>query len=242
MLTDTSARRGASAEIDSLSRSPFERIDQNRQTSPPISDIMVRHRRKFAAYYEAERFFCDRAHPDGRLIVYGGGFCGFGHSLLAGIGVTKRKKSRLGLQLLESLCFKADSHKYLCNERKTLMASGAGAVRALPRALALRNRVGRFFVRADIIESDVPAALAALAGCIIIRADVTSYRPLIEYVAMSEDFDEVLPDAVEPLYECNLREREDGSVIRTWKRCDPESDDDLLMQSGLVGTGPVTVH
>lgn len=79
------------------------------------------------------------------------------------------------------------------------------------------DRVGRFLISLHKIN-DRPAALATLAGCIVVRAESLWNQGAIEYIAICDEFDEVAICDETPTYQAILTKHEDGSISRTWKR------------------------
>jgi len=72
-----------------------------------------------------------------------------------------------------------------------------------------KKRVGRFEISRRYIDERPNEALKIMSRCIIVRAECLWASDVIEYVAISPDFDELPPNLQPPLYECQV---DDGLV------------------------------
>jgi hypothetical protein len=91
---------------------------------------------------------------------------------------------------------------------------------APPVADKLRLRFGAFSVSSDLVDIHPEAVLKALAGCVIVRAEMIYHERAFHYVALCEDFDIVPEGDVTPHYACLLTEHADGGVTRAWQPAD----------------------
>lgn len=76
------------------------------------------------------------------------------------------------------------------------------------------RRGGRFKLPVDLIESEPEAVMKFMSGLIVVRAEMMFEQKMIEYTALSPQF-ELLPEGSEyPLYDGTMDE--DGNV--TWEK------------------------
>jgi hypothetical protein len=76
------------------------------------------------------------------------------------------------------------------------------------------RRLGRFAIPSGMIRLKPNEVVAALAGCIIVRAELAWASNNIEYIAICDEFD-VTPEGSEPpRYDVVLHTDPDGSVKR----------------------------
>lgn len=85
-------------------------------------------------------------------------------------------------------------------------------------AVVEERRYGRFRLNDMMVRNEPRMALAALAGCLVVRAESSHYWCAVEYVALHPEFDHTALFAEPPLYDCVLTKHDDGSVTRRFVR------------------------
>lgn len=80
------------------------------------------------------------------------------------------------------------------------------------------RRLGRFTIDRETIERRPADALAMLAGCIVVRAEL-HWTGHVEYTALCGAFDEVPEGSIPPLYLARLSRDLDGTPhFDRWER------------------------
>jgi hypothetical protein len=82
----------------------------------------------------------------------------------------------------------------------------------------LRKRAGWFEISWFIIEREPETARLALAGCVVIRAEMLIHTASVRYVALHEDFDVVEDHYCAPQYECQIMRHEGMLCTRSFVR------------------------
>lgn len=85
-------------------------------------------------------------------------------------------------------------------------------------AVVEERRYGRFRLNDMMVRNEPRMALAALAGCLVVRAESSHYWMAVEYVALHPEFDHRPLFAEPPLYDCVFTKHDDGSVTRRFVR------------------------
>lgn len=80
------------------------------------------------------------------------------------------------------------------------------------------RRLGIFKIPCDSIEKRPDETRAALATCIVVRAESLYHEDAIEYVAISEHFEEIPLGTRPPEYKCILRTEDKKPVFDCWQR------------------------
>lgn len=80
------------------------------------------------------------------------------------------------------------------------------------------HRIGKFCIDVRQIERMPKVAMAILNGCIVVRAESMWHRNAIEYMAISDQFDEVAVGDVCPEYEPQIKDLIGGKYHVTWER------------------------
>lgn len=80
------------------------------------------------------------------------------------------------------------------------------------------RRYGRFRVGSLFIDEQPRSAVAALGGCIVVRAEQMHMFHSMEYVALHPEFEQVPHGGDAPFYVCVFTVHEDGSVTRRFVR------------------------
>ena len=75
------------------------------------------------------------------------------------------------------------------------------------------RRIGQFSVSMKIVRDDIPSAMAALEGCVVIRAEYMLMTDNIDYTAIHSDFDSVPEGTVAPKYSAVI-----SGGKRRWER------------------------
>lgn len=65
----------------------------------------------------------------------------------------------------------------------------------------MNKRIGRFAISKQLIEHDPDTARAILGRCIVVRCEMIYAHDTLEYVALSQDFDEVSQREIVPQYD-----------------------------------------
>lgn len=63
----------------------------------------------------------------------------------------------------------------------------------------LKNRVGRFEINAELINSAPELFMAVMGRCIVVRCELI-YQNTLAYIALSPEFDEVPQGEIFPVY------------------------------------------
>ena len=79
------------------------------------------------------------------------------------------------------------------------------------RSIIMRRRIGRFKITLDLIDAHPYLVMTAMARCIIVRAESMYASNLIEYTAISPEFDVIPEGVVEPAYSIKVNTDEAGS-------------------------------
>lgn len=74
----------------------------------------------------------------------------------------------------------------------------------------MHRKIGRFQIPNDIIHNDPKLAQRIMARCIVVRAEQLWERDAIEYVALSNSFEDVPANCVTPDYHIEIRTLKNG--------------------------------
>ena len=72
------------------------------------------------------------------------------------------------------------------------------------KSLEFQRRRGTFRIATTVLMQDIDAYFAAVQGCVIIRAERLYVPDVMEYMALSMDFDVCKDDEIAPRYQCDL--------------------------------------
>jgi hypothetical protein len=113
-----------------------------------------------------------------------------------------------------------DALLFICqpyiDEMRNLESKAMSGTDTPPRtsSASIRGKLGRFSISTDIIEFDPDSVLAAMSGCIVVRAEAVWHKRAVDYVAMHKDFD-VVPEGREPpFYTWHMTQNADGTITR----------------------------
>ena len=81
----------------------------------------------------------------------------------------------------------------------------------LVRSIIMRRRTGRFKITFDLIDAHPDLVMTAMARCIIIRAESMYAYNLVEYMAISPEFDVIHMGEIAPEYSIEVNTDEAGS-------------------------------
>lgn len=70
------------------------------------------------------------------------------------------------------------------------------------------RRIGRFAIATSLIDDDPESVKTALAGLIVVRAELRWEIGAVEYVAIGDAFEELPPATLPPEYRAILQVRE----------------------------------
>lgn len=82
----------------------------------------------------------------------------------------------------------------------------------------LPRRIGRFTIPWEIIENRPAEARVALTACLVVRAESMFHMRAVEYIAVSEHFDEVPPGVEVPLYVAGMATIDGEPSFVAWRR------------------------
>lgn len=80
------------------------------------------------------------------------------------------------------------------------------------------RRFGRFYIDLVMIERAPDDVKAALSSCIVVKAECMYHRDAIEYVAISDSFDEVPANTEPPLYIAEMTAVKGVPHFLAWRR------------------------
>ena len=83
------------------------------------------------------------------------------------------------------------------------------------------RRIGRFAMSRMLVERDPETAMSIMGRAIVVRCEMMYERDTLEYVALSPDFDEVLPGGFIPEYSVIIS---DGGKRIEFKRTTSEQE------------------
>ena len=76
----------------------------------------------------------------------------------------------------------------------------------------MKNRVGKFSISNVMLERNFDIARSILSKCVVVRCEMMFANNLLEYVAISPEFDEIEPGETAPEYEVQISDN--GKNIR----------------------------
>ncbi len=79
----------------------------------------------------------------------------------------------------------------------------------------MKRRIGKFYIHSLLINDSPEAIKKVMGKCIILRCEHLPHRDAFEYIAISDDFDEIAVSLVTPEYQVVFNSIED---IVTFKK------------------------
>jgi len=76
----------------------------------------------------------------------------------------------------------------------------------------MRNRIGRFVMSRHLVEEEPEQAMKIMSRCVVVRCELMFASDCFEYLAMSPDFDEVLPGFLATEYVVRLSKDDEGNI------------------------------
>jgi hypothetical protein len=68
------------------------------------------------------------------------------------------------------------------------------------------NRLGQFEINVELLDRSEAAVIAALHGCLIVRAERLFHKNVVEYIAYAKQFRPAATGEIAPFYEIQIRD------------------------------------